>query len=228
MVIVFVLLSMLLAIWASRTAWFNELVVGNDADYQRAFEAAQALIQDAEFDIRGETATGLMCKFPCRRYNRNAEQFPTEAKEINILIAKLEKDDTKCQDGLCARRVGRQDFWNYDPDASPDASKGEVAFNELAKPGVGARYGTYSGAKSTNPILSDTSAHNKGGWYWIEIIPYVANNASSNLIIDLDRGGLPLHLDVYVVYRITAIAYGLKDNTKVVLQETYARQKLQD
>ena len=44
-VIVFVLLSMLLALWASRTSLFNEMVVGNDADYQRAFEAAQALLQ---------------------------------------------------------------------------------------------------------------------------------------------------------------------------------------
>ena len=48
-----VMLSMLLALWGSRTALFNELIVGNDADYQRTFEAAQALIQDAEFDIQG-------------------------------------------------------------------------------------------------------------------------------------------------------------------------------
>ncbi len=53
-VIVLVMLSMLLALWGSRTSLFNEMIVGNDADYQRAFEAAQALIQDAEFDIRGE------------------------------------------------------------------------------------------------------------------------------------------------------------------------------
>ena len=31
-VIVFVMLSMLLALWASRTSLFNEMVVGNDAD----------------------------------------------------------------------------------------------------------------------------------------------------------------------------------------------------
>src|SRR2546427_2348398 len=49
-VIIFVMLSMLLALWASRTSLFNELVVGNDADYQRAYEAAQALLQDAELD----------------------------------------------------------------------------------------------------------------------------------------------------------------------------------
>ena len=60
-VIVFVMLSMLLALWASRTSLFNEMLVGNDADYQRAFEAAQALLQDAELDIRGETADGTVC-----------------------------------------------------------------------------------------------------------------------------------------------------------------------
>lgn len=57
-VIVFVLLTMLAALWASRTALFGEMIVGNDADYQRAFEAAQALLQDAELDIREEHADG--------------------------------------------------------------------------------------------------------------------------------------------------------------------------
>lgn len=41
--IIFVLMSMLLALWSSRTSLFNEMVVGNDADYQRAFEAAQII-----------------------------------------------------------------------------------------------------------------------------------------------------------------------------------------
>ena len=59
-VIVIVMLSMLLALWASRTSWFGEMLVGNDADYQRAFEAAQAMIQDAELDIRGEQSTEIL------------------------------------------------------------------------------------------------------------------------------------------------------------------------
>ena len=57
-VIVFVLLTMLAALWASRTALFGEMIVGNDADYQRAFEAAQALLQDAELDIRSAEPDG--------------------------------------------------------------------------------------------------------------------------------------------------------------------------
>ena len=63
-IIIFVLLTMLMALWASRTAIFNEMLVGNDADYQRAYEAAQALVQDAELDIRGERANGTACTPP--------------------------------------------------------------------------------------------------------------------------------------------------------------------
>ena len=79
-VIVFVMLSMLLALWASRTSLFNEMLVGNDADYQRAFEAAQALIQDAELDIRGENADGSVCTATnCRDKISAAPKIPLEA-----------------------------------------------------------------------------------------------------------------------------------------------------
>lgn len=76
-VIVFVMLSMLLALWASRTSLFNEMLVGNDADYQRAFEAAQALLQDAELDIRGENADGSVCTAAnCREKIAAAPKIP--------------------------------------------------------------------------------------------------------------------------------------------------------
>ncbi|MEO8248504.1 MAG: PilX N-terminal domain-containing pilus assembly protein, partial [Burkholderiales bacterium] len=39
-VLVMVLLTTLMMLWAGRTALFNELVTGNDSDYQRALEAA--------------------------------------------------------------------------------------------------------------------------------------------------------------------------------------------
>ena len=76
-VIVFVMLSMLLALWASRTAIFNEMVVGNDADYQRAFEAAQSLIQDAELDIR---STGGVTLASFDQYDSTT---PSESKELS-------------------------------------------------------------------------------------------------------------------------------------------------
>ena len=234
-VIVFVMMSMLLALWASRTAWFNELVVGNNADYQRAFEATQALLQDAELDIRGETPDGKDCKAqPCRAFT-TAMKFPTEGKEITELIQQLDKETTKCKDGLCTRRTGRQDFWSYATEDTPinpaaNTDLGEVPLSDLMA--VGTRYGQFTGASlgssdnPANPILADR-AEGQGGWYWIEIMPY-KNSDASNLIVETSSNQLALNLDVYVVYRITAIAYGRKPGTLAVLQETYARQRRKD
>ncbi|KGG98467.1 MULTISPECIES: pilus assembly PilX family protein [Comamonas] len=235
-VIILVMLSMLLALWASRTSLFGEMLVGNDADYQRAFEAAQALLQDAELDIRGEKADGTLCGAPpCRAYS-SALQFPADTREINPLITTLAGISTRCKDALCARRVGRQDFWNYIDDKtsispSADASLGEVPLSEMTK--VGARYGQFTGAAHTtdngqlNPILTET-ADDKGGWYWIEVMRYSDAAKTANLIVDATTSQLPLNLDVYVTYRITALAKGRKQGTTVVLQETYARQRMKD
>ncbi|WP_460483575.1 pilus assembly PilX family protein [Comamonas humi] len=236
-VIVFVMLSMLLALWASRTSLFNEMVVGNDADYQRAFEAAQALIQDAELDIRGEKADGSPCGAPpCRAYSSGTQQFPADTKEINPLIITLEAEATRCKDGLCARRAGRQDFWNYATASTTvkpaaRAELGEVPLSDLMA--VGARYGQYTGAASStaagplNPILAERS-DGQGGWYWVEVLRYSDKAKSANLIVDASTSQLPLNLDVYVVFRITALAMGRKPGNTVVLQETYARQRMKD
>ncbi len=245
-VIVFVLLSMLLALWASRTALFNELVVGNDADYQRAYEAAQALLQDAELDIRGESADGSACTPDpnstdvCRV--GTADRVPVETAAVGSFLSKLELLPTRCRNGQCAKRVGRQDFWNLTPSMTPtppaDPLRGEVRLDQLTQPGVGARYGQYTGAglgstsAPANPILADTSAPNRGGWYWIEVLPYSDAAKSSGLIVPPAGAAgatlLPLNLVPNVVYRITALAYGRRPNTVVVLQQSYAQQKLKD
>lgn len=243
-VIVFVLLSMLLALWASRTALFNEMVVGNDADYQRAFEAAQSLLLDAELDIRGENADGTTCTPDggngniCRR--TTPDQIPLEAKEVGPLLAELSDQPTRCRNGLCAKRAGRQDFWNYSTNTSPAPSNleaGEVPLENMAVAGIGARYGQYTGAElgsstaPANPILADTTADNQGGWYWIEVLPYDESSKSSGLIVPAAGASaklLALNVNPNVVYRITALAYGRKPNTMVVLQQTYAQQKRKD
>ena len=248
-VLVAVMLSTLLALWASRTSLFNEMVVSNDADYQRAFEAAQALMQDAELDIRGEFAGGKSYQDPisgafdalcvadvCRR--TTVDKIPLEAKEVGELLAVLESQATRCRNGLCAKRVGRQDFWTYTtsttPTPAPDLTRGEVPLEQLATAGIGARYGQYTGASlgdaanPANPILADRTADNQGGWYWIEVLPYDDSSKNSALIAGSSQNFLPLNLTPNVVYRITALAYGRKPNNSVVLQETYAPQKRKD
>ena len=240
-VIVFVLLSMLLALWASRTSLLNEMVVGNDADYQRAFEAAQALLQDAELDIRGDNADGTTCIGSgdvCR--TTTADKIPLETQDVGPLLTDLDTQTTKCRNALCNKRTGRQDFWNYTNATSPaptNLQPGEVKLELMTVAGVGARYGRYTGAAlgntsaPANPILADTSAANQGGWYWIEVLPYGESSQSSGLVVNTSGGTdnlLTLNLIPSVVYRITALAYGRKPNTMVVLQQTYAQQRRKD
>ncbi|KRD48459.1 pilus assembly protein PilX [Acidovorax sp. Root275] len=229
-VIVIVMLSALLALWGSRTSLFNEMIVGNDADYQRAFEAAQALIQDAEFDIRGERPDGTacapnagkpeICRVPDSVVNK--VWIPTEDKEIGDILSELDSATTKCIKGICLKRTGNQDFWN-------DAA----TLTTLMADGIGARYGQFTGAEAgtkSNPILKlnqpgDDAA--KGGWYWIEILPY-DNNAGNTGLITNGSNSLALNLLPSVAYRITAVARGLKPSTQVVLQSTFVRQKMKN
>lgn len=222
-VILFVMLSMLLALWSSRTALFNEMVVGNDADYQRAFEAAQALIQDAELDIRGAQPNGIACVNDpgkpdvCRA--ATAVNFPLEDKALPDLLNTLDDQPTKCLKGICLKRVGIQDFWMDKP-----------TLNTLITADVGARYGQFSGAQTgahSNPILNTVSA-GQGGWYWVEIMPYDSNAGNSGLITTGGSRNLALHLLPSVAYRITAIARGIKPSTQVVLQSTFVRQKMKN
>ncbi|MCZ2106178.1 MAG: pilus assembly protein PilX, partial [Burkholderiales bacterium] len=239
-VIVFVMLSMLLALWASRTAIFNEMVVGNDADYQRAFEAAQSLIQDAELDIR--------------RWN-DIKNFPNHRPDDKTALDALFTEDKFydffdslntapfCKNGLCVKRRGRQDFWNNHTDTT-EADDPEVSFEQMTRANNagkrgGARYGAFTKASfndpanpdvPANPILADRSADDRGGWYWIEVLSYAAPDAvgGTGLIVNDDPNAaaptdlLDLRLKPSVVYRITAWARGLKPNSTAVIQETYA------
>ena len=245
-VIVFVMLSMLLALWASRTSLFNEMVVGNDADYQRAFEAAQTLLQDAELDIRRENPDGSICAAAaCRDKVSGAALIPLSTSEVTPLLADLDTQPTKCRTGLCAKRTGRQDFWKYTSTTNPaptNLQPGEVKLEDMTKPGIGARYGQYSGAaKGTssspaNPLLQwkldGSTPDNQGGWYWIEVLPYDDSSKNSGLIVKpvaaANDNLLRLNLTPNVVYRITALAYGRKSGTMAVLQQTYARQMRKD
>ena len=225
-VIVLVLLSMLLALWAARSALFGEVVVGNDADYRRAFEAAQAMLQDAELDIRGVQPSGAPCVNDatkgdvCRR--TTDVYFDIETKDLEKTLTELEtkKPAVKCYKGICQKRADPQDFWN---DATTLAA--------MQGADVGAYYGQFTGADaaaSANPLLTGTP-ENPRAWYWVEILPYVDPNVSL-------LGGLPPGSNVELlapsrkkpwVYRITALAQGNKASTVVVLQSTLSIQAVE-
>ena len=215
-VLIIVLLSTLFVLWSSRKALFNEMVVGNDADYQRAFEAAQAMVQDAELDVSGERLDGSLCRPDPSKPNtcRVATNvwFPEDGTKVTAVLNQLEAQTTGCLLGICTKRVGNQDFWN-------DAS----TLNAMQA--TGARFGQFTGAVagSGNIILSNTS-NNQGAWYWVEILPY--DTTPGNLLAGAPK--IELNINPAIVYRITAIARGLRPGTQVVLQSTLARQKMKD
>lgn len=194
-VIVVMLLSMLLALWASRTAIFSELVTGNDADYQRAFEAAQAMIQDAQQDIyrnlydknQPTTRQGSTTTLPA-----NQASFIDWASQMTT--------PPHCSDGVCLRIIGAENFWDD-----------ETALASMLA--TGARYGTYSGAATAtdkNPILN-FDAPNKGAWYWIEPIQFKGSEIGSKQ--SLLEGKVAASPQADMVFRITSVAFGLKGSS---------------
>ena len=229
-VIIFVMLSMLLALWASRTAIFNEMVVGNDADYQRAFEAAQSLIQDAELDIQ---------RFEDNTHRSDENNVLNALNNNNIVVFTLSRSESPfCKNGLCVKRRGRQDFWNNSTDTTKDDDP-EVSLAQMTAAGIGARYGEFTGAVYKDDKDADSPTHSilantDNAKYWIEILKYADSDSvgGAGLIVNDDAPApadiLDLRLNPSVVYRITAWAKGLKPNSTAVIQQTYARTRLQD
>jgi len=238
-VLIFVMLTMLLTLWASRTSLFNEMIVGNNVDLERTFEAAQSLLQDAELDILGQDAKGNTCRSDgtqptaCRKNGSGVLQFPiaggTGKDSPLALFASLANSSNPvrhCKDGICLKpdRSQQADFWN-DKDVLDAMLE------------TGARYGTYTGAKTGgsnlqgNPILAENSDQ-KGGWYWIETMRTSKDNENKKLIVDyaaVDTSFIvPVNTDPPLIYRITALAKGRKENSQVVLQEVYVLHKLKD
>lgn len=217
-VIIIVLLSTLLALWGSRTALFNEIIVGNDADYQRTFEAAQAMLEDAQNDLLIESTKRNLPE--TKREKEKKALFPDDnAAAFDDYFDSTIKDIPnqcsgavcQCKDAICGKITGAQDFWTK-----------KKNFENLTAKDVGARYGDFTGAKAGatgNPILANTTP-NYGAWYWIEVMKFTPSPAAGNKVVQGSTAVNPVNAKL--IFRITAIARGLKPNTQVVLQKTVA------
>lgn len=210
-VLVMVLLSALLVLWASRTTLLNEMLTGNDSDYQRAFEAAQAMVRDAEFDIMGKKPDGSICKtdaafIGCRSASSGgAVFFPQGMDDFTLLSDTLLTATTHCSKGICVDAALDSATWT-------DTSK----LAAMTAAGVAATYGEYTGAlkgADSNPLLASA-------WYWVEVLPYAIGSAAAG------SGGAaaawaPSSAAPFV-YRITAIAQGRRAGTRAVVQSVFS------
>lgn len=223
-VLVVVLLSMLAVLWASRSARFHAISTGNEADHQRALQAAGAMLRDGEFDIRGIRPDGAPCastaSATCRGLSVSDGQgqahYPVAGEpELNTaLMDALEASAYGCIAGVCSpRNLPRTDFW-----------ADETVLSRMK--GVAAHYGEFTGATATrqgNPLLFHDARTAPRAWYWVEILPYnvaaTAGNSGSGSELWPDR-------DSPYVYRITGIAEGLKPGTRAVVQALLVLRKV--
>ncbi|MDB5827150.1 MAG: hypothetical protein JWQ73_1370 [Variovorax sp.] len=216
-VMVVLLLSMLLVLWSSRTALFNELLTGTDSDYQRALEAAQAMLRDAEFDIQGQKPDGSACGGAgCRQPVLDASQgrafYPESANDFQDLDAALAAKTPSCVAGICTATNVAAEFWTT-----------ATALNAMKA--SAATYGKYTGAQAGdagNPLLKATAGADAKAWYWVEVLPYdtasaIAAGPAQTFAPDSTRPN---------IYRITAVAQGLKPGTQAVVQSVFVWKKV--
>ncbi len=204
-VLVMMLLSLLLVMGGSRVGLLNERVAGNSADYQRAFEAAEALMADAKLDLA--SVGGVGAGFGTRPANN---QVPCNTGQHANLSALLSPLAPPCINGVCndlgAATSGNPatSFW------STPATLATFTAN-----GVAARFGQFTGFP-VNPALAVNPLLAANAWYWIEVLPY-----------DTAVGGSMQHLGgrevapatkCPFIFRVTVVAQGRRPGTQVVLQ----------
>ena len=214
-VMVLLLMSLLLALGATRTALFHERITGIDSDHQRATEAAHAMLRDAELDVRGEQPDGSACADAahagCRRRVLDAAAgsafLPENLQDWQDLQAALAGRTPSCIAGVCVADRVDPGFWTGAIDAP-----GLAAMKASA-----ATYGQHTGATVGalgNGLLRSGDGATAHAWYWIEVLPY-------DMAAVLDGGNahrLAPDAQRPFIYRITALAQGLKPGTQAVLQ----------
>ena len=224
-VMVMLLVCGLVVLSSARLGWLHERMLGAESDHQRAFAAAEALIRDAELDIRGRQAgSDRPCRSEptfvgCRDFGAGHPFFPQDESDLDLLQGRLASTATGCLRGIClpnnVRTLGL-DSWTTQLSAMT-AGAGDTS--------VAARYGEFTGinpATAGNALLhwsrpGEASAAAARAWYWVEVFWYdsgIPTEAASLHELTPD----PKHP---FVYRITAYVQGLKPGTRVWLRSVY-------
>lgn len=232
-VMVMLLLSTILVLSSTRTNWLNESLVGNESDYQRAYTAAEALIGDAETDIRGTLLGGTLCRTEagydgCRNRGTSQPFFPvTITYDFDDALANLGTIATgkpPCRAGICI--ADPASVVNIDQALGANWWNTAAIVTDMTAAGVPATYGQFTRAnlsdstgKTGNPLLRVRADGNFGAWYWVEVLPYNvlagALGAGAVPSVPIPAEGQPF------VYRITAMVNGLKPGTRVVIRSLF-------
>lgn len=213
-VMLIMVLVVLTSLGASRSSFFNETITSNEADYNRAYMAAEALVQDAQLDIQGFSAPNVRCvpvglSIGCRPSATGIPSlaqpaFPqsTTSAMVDYLALQTALAPNQCVQGICAPS-------NWPANALPDnfwMNPAALAANAANA----ATYGQFTGAvpgANGNPILT---ANPSAAWYWVEVLQFNAKGCAA-------ATGMCPPQNRPFVYRITAVARG-RGNTIAVIQ----------
>lgn len=176
---------------------------------QRALAAAEALIADAELDIRGLRFDGTPCSTDpanvgCRNSKGGRPYFPLDLQDFHDVAVILQASGKLCTDGICM--PASPAVW------TPAYLKAQAA--TLTQPDLASTYGRFTGASAQaagHPLLSSATPR---AWYWVEVFLYNAAGESSQPVYGIPRPDTKNP----VVFRITVHVQGLRPATRVWLR----------
>lgn len=173
----------LLGVGAARMAMLSERSARNDRDYQVAWQAAEAALMDAQFDIRGP--------------NASASQRMALFNENNTSVFQPGCNTTAPYLGLCEPAVeGAKPVW-----ATVDFLDGS---------GTTVEYGTYTGRTFDAGGTGVRPA--RAPRYMIEWVPDTTPGGSAA------TGAKP------IMYRVTAMGFGTREDVQVVMQIAFKKE----
>jgi len=222
-VAVMTVLCALLVLAGAQIMRVSEMLAGNDSEAARAFEAAEALLRDAELDVLGLGPQGQACRpdpgwVGCRN-PATTTTLPHSLADLDLLAQRLALREPPCADGLClslgaaATAESGAGFW-----------RNEQSLSAFVAASGGVPYGRYSGAPAVagagNPLLLPGTA--RGAWYWIEVLPYNTGAAAAGGDLAI---WTPTPADPFI-FRLTAVVQGRRSGVTTVLQTLLVRQIL--
>ena len=235
-VLVLLLLSLTAVLGALRYSNLNEAMLGNTSDYNRTFAAAEALVRDAEIDIRGrrppytpaqaDGTRGTPCRpaaaapltteagfLGCRnKALANTPFFPRNSQDmdtVDTIVAGL-SPTLRCSAGVCMP-LNSTDLASFDTNAATYA----------AMIPLGATYGQFTRngltAISSTSVDVNPALRNPNSRYWVETFRYgsAVNSGAAAANTAVPDPAAPY------IYRITAIAQGMKEGTRVVIRTMF-------
>jgi len=238
-VMIVLMLALILVLGGLSITNMNEALVGNQSEAQRAYASAQALLDAAQRDIRlngrfcnnAGTAIGTAdtnSRFPVNGVatacNRRFPGGASYQDDFQTMALGAAPGMGNCANGVCISN-GPDDI-NFDSSTINQAgspmqitnTSGASYTNAWLNVLDPAQYGANAAVGGTNlaPALAN-------GRYWVEVFQY-----RTSMVSVTGTGNAPVPANEYpFIFRITAMAQGLKGDTVSVLRTYYTPYPLQ-